>query len=63
MKFLQTPSEYRNKEQYAVDGLKQPHNQSRVRQRLARFFSNRVKDLEYEKYLIMERLYNLGAEE
>ncbi len=28
-----------------------------------RFFSNRVQDLQYEKYQIMERLNNISAEE
>jgi hypothetical protein len=38
-------------------------NQSEVRHLLYRFFNNRARDLQHEKYLIMERLHNLAAEE
>ena len=30
---------------------------------LYRFYNNRINDLEYEKYQVMERLHNIAAEE
>ncbi len=62
-KFLQQPNEFKTQSRYSISGIGNKVNQSEARHILQKFFSNRVHDLEYEKYLIMERLHNTNAEE
>lgn len=63
LRMLQEPVQYRNETQYQMQALPGRMNQSEARHQLYQFFSNRASDLQYEKYLIMERLHNISAEE
>lgn len=63
LRMLQEPVQYRNEAQAQLQPLPARLNQAEARHLLYQFFSNRALDLQHEKYLILQRLHNLGAEE
>jgi hypothetical protein len=63
MQFLQQPCQFGHTAPYLLPALPPHRPQAEARAILHRFFSNRAHDLEYEKYLLMERLHNINAEE
>lgn len=55
--------QFKHREKYQCRSLSGRKTPGQVRVMLAKFFRNRAKDLEYEKYKILLRLHNLGVEE